>query len=200
MLKIGLTGGIGSGKSVVSHHFERLNVPVIDTDLIAHELVEPGQPALQQITAVFGQWILDQAGELDRSKLRQQIFADPRKRRRLESILHPLIKTQVHNHVAGLTTPYCVIVVPLLIESAWQDLVDRILVVDTAQDLQISRVSPRDGLSEAQIRRIIQSQVDRPTRLAAADDIIINDDDIENLENSVGKLHEKYLRLALQLN
>lgn len=200
MLKIGLTGGIGSGKSVVSHYFEKLNVSVIDTDLIAHELVEPVQPALQQITAVFGQRILDRAGELDRNKLRQQVFGDPQKRRQLESILHPLIKTQVHRRVAGLKSPYCVIVVPLLIESAWQDLVDRILVIDTAEDLQINRVSQRDGLSETQIRQIIQSQVDRPIRLAAADDIIVNDEDIANLELDVGKLHEKYLQLALQCN
>ena len=127
------------------------------------------------------------------------VFVDPLKRHQLESILHPLIKTQVHNRMAGLTSPYCVIVVPLLIESAWQDLVDRILVIDTPEDLQISRVAARDGLSETQIRRIMQSQVDRPTRLAAADDIIVNDDDIVNLENDVDKLHEKYLRFALQL-
>lgn len=199
MLVVGLTGGIGSGKSTVSGFFSILDVPVIDTDVIAHQLVAPGQPALNQIADAFGPQLLDPSGQLDRKQLRALVFADEEKRQQLENILHPLIKAEVQRQIAQLNHPYCVVVVPLLVEKQWHHVVDRILVVDVPAELQRSRTQQRDALSDAQITAIIASQATREERLAAADDVIYNDDSLENVRAKVQALHLKYLELASKI-
>lgn len=196
MLKIGLTGGIGSGKSTACNYFKELGIPVIDADLIARELTQPGQPVLSQLVTAFGPDILTKQGELDRAYLRQRIFTDPEQRHRLEAILHPLIKQTITRRLSHFTTPYIIIAVPLLIESQWTDMVDRVLVIDSPVELQISRSTLRDGSNETQIRAIIQNQTDRQTRRASADDIILNDSDLTKLHGQVEQLHSQYLKLA----
>lgn len=196
MLKIGLTGGIGSGKSTACHYFSELGVPVIDADVIARELTRAGQPALSRIAEVFGADILSAQGELDRPHLRQRVFANASQRHQLEAILHPLIKQAIVSRMAHIHAPYVIIAVPLLIESQWTDLVDRVLVIDSPVELQIQRSSQRDASNDAQIRAIIQSQTDRRTRCAAADDIILNDSDLAKLHEQVEQLHQHYLELA----
>ena len=196
MLKIGLTGGIGSGKSTACKYFSELGVPVIDADVIARELTQAGQPALSSITQIFGADILNVQGELDRTLLRQQVFAHPEQRQQLEAILHPLIKQTIAARLTHLNAPYVIIAVPLLIESQWTDLVDRVLVIDTPIELQIQRSTQRDANNEGQVRAIIRSQADRHTRNAAADDIILNDSDLAKLHDQVEQLHRRYRKLA----
>ena len=196
MLKIGLTGGIGSGKSTACKYFSELGVPVIDADVIARELTQAGQPALSSITQIFGADILNVQGELDRTLLRQQVFAHPEQRQQLEAILHPLIKQTIAARLTHLNAPYVIIAVPLLIESQWTDLVDRVLVIDTPIELQIQRSTQRDANNEGQVRAIIRSQADRRTRSAAADDIILNDSDLTKLHDQVEQLHRRYRKLA----
>lgn len=195
MLIIGLTGGIGCGKSTVARQFEALGVPVIDTDLIAREVVEPGQPALADIAERFGRQILDASGRLDRAGLRQRVFADPTERRALEAILHPRIRAEALRRIAALQAPYCILSVPLLIESGWTELVDRVLLIDCPQELQIERAMARDGLPRRQIEAIMASQAERETRLRAADDIVRNDRDLDHLQRQVATLHQRYLAL-----
>ena len=196
MLIIGLTGGIGSGKSIVASRFQELGMPVIDADTITRELVEPGQPALREIVAQFGPDILQPDGRLDRPYLRDRIFSNPDDRRILEDILHPLAQKEVQQRIARLKAPYCILSVPLLIESGWSAMVDRILVVDSPREAQIQRTITRDKTSRQQVEAIIDSQVDRETRLAAADDILENDSDLASLYSQVDILHEEYLHLA----
>lgn len=196
MLIIGLTGGIGCGKSTVARQFEALGIPVIDTDLIARELVEPGQPALREIAQRFGADMIDNLGHLDRARLRQRVFADPAERRALEAILHPRIRAESLHRVAELRAPYCLLCVPLLIESGWTDLVDRVLVIDCPRELQIERAMARDALPREQIEAITASQTKRETRLQAADDIIHNDRDLGHLQQQVAALHRRYLSLS----
>lgn len=201
MLIIGLTGGIGSGKSTVAQRFAELGIPVIDADIISRELVSPGQPALEEIAQQFGADILLPSGELDRAQLRQLVFSQPNARKKLEAILHPRVRAEVHRRVAALqdSNPppaYCILCVPLLIESGWQDLVQRILVVDTDRERQIQRTQQRDQLSRQQINAIIDSQADRDTRLAAADDIITNTGDLQALQAQIESLYQRYLQLA----
>lgn len=196
MLRIGLTGGIGSGKSTVCQLFAELGTPIIDTDVIAHSLVAPGQPALKQLTTVFGEDILDQHGALNRAVLRERVFNDPTARHRLESILHPLIRQQMREQLETLHDSYVVIAIPLLLEKHWQKEVDRTLVVDTGEELQIQRTTKRDGISAEAVRRIMHTQVSRQQRLAAADDIIRNDGTRASLKEQVLKLHHHYLQLA----
>jgi dephospho-CoA kinase len=198
MLIIGLTGGIGSGKSTVAGHFETLGVPVIDADVITRQLVEPGQPALQEIIEHFGTTILLTDGRLDRAQLRRLVFDNPEARRELEAILHPRARIEAQRQLAQLNAPYCVLCVPLLIEAGWTDLVQRVLVIDTPRELQIQRIQQRDGLSNAEAEAIIASQADASVRLAAADDIINNDGDMESLLAQVDSLHQHYLQLATQ--
>jgi len=196
-LVVGLTGGVGSGKSTVAGFFRELGVPVIDADEIARELTLPGQPALREITEAFGTEVLDAQGRLDRAALRRIVFADESARRRLEAILHPRIRERMEEALAEVAeAPYAVLVIPLLLETRQQDLVDRILVVDTDPDLQVRRVMARDGVDEAQVRAIMAAQVDRETRLAAADDLILNEDDLDDLKRQVEALHHRYLKLA----
>lgn len=189
---VGLTGGIGSGKTAVSDAFEHLGAPVIDTDRIARELVELGQPALEQIVEAFGRGCLNEDGRLDRNALRRQIFADKAARARLESILHPRIRACVRERLAVLDSVYCIVVVPLLVESGMRDMVDRVLVVDVAPETQIGRVMERDSIPEALAKRMLAAQADRATRLRAADDVIDNSGDRESLLGSVAALDRKY--------
>ncbi|MEI2743900.1 MAG: dephospho-CoA kinase [Candidatus Competibacter sp.] len=196
MLVIGLTGGIGSGKTAVSDRFARRGVPVIDTDLIARELVEPGQPALAEIVAAFGPVCLDAAGRLRRDYLRERVFADPEGRQRLEAILHPRVRTAMRVRVASLAAPYCLVVIPLLVETGMTDWVDRIVVVDAPESEQIRRVMARDGASEQQARRILDAQAQRVERLSHADDVLENTGDLDALDDRIAVLHERYLALA----
>lgn len=202
MLKIGLTGGIGSGKTTVANDFAALGVPVIDADHIAHELVSPGQPALQAIVNAFGPDVLhslDQPGQpqLNRARLRARVFADPAQRQLLESILHPLIRAEMQRRVLALHAPYGLLSIPLLVEGGQTDLVERILVVDVPEALQYQRVRKRDKLSDAEIAAILCAQASRQQRLAVADDVIVNDTDLEKLHQHVLVLHQFYQRLTV---
>lgn len=194
---VGLTGGIGSGKSTVAAMFASRGVPVIDADQIAREVVEPGQAALDALVAAFGKEILDDEGRLHRDRLRRRIFRDPEQRARLEGVLHPLIRNRMEQAIAALAgVAYCLVAIPLLVETGQRDLVDRILVVDCPESLQRSRAMARDGRSAAEVEAIMAAQADRPARLEAADDVIVNDADRAALERQVESLHRRYTALA----
>ncbi|MCH7636880.1 MAG: dephospho-CoA kinase [Proteobacteria bacterium] len=194
-MRIGLTGGIASGKSTVAELFSGLGVPVIDTDIIAREVVLPGQPALAEIRDAFGDAVFED-GILNRAAMRQQIFADNDARRRLEAILHPRIRQETVQQANASGGDYQLIVVPLLTESPLRDYVDRILVVDCDEETQIERLLARDAETEDQARRILATQASRDERLAIADDVIHNDTSIEATSSQVSALHDTYLRLA----
>ena len=196
MLVIGLTGGIGSGKSAVCHLFEKLGVPIVDADVISHELTQPDQPAVQKIIDEFGSDVLDASGALDRAKLRQIVFSDPKKRFELESILHPLVLVEIHTRIQAMDSPYCIVCIPLLLETEMTENIDRILVVDSPEALQISRTQARDNLSPDEIKQIMSAQASRAERLKAANDVIINDSDMANLEKQVTVLHKTYLEIS----
>lgn len=196
MLRIGLTGGIGSGKSTVANLFAAHGVPVIDTDVIARDLVEPGQPALAEITARFGADLLDHAGRLDRARLRERVFADSVNRHALEALLHPRIQAEMERRIAQADASYVLLVIPLLFEAGWQAHVDRVLVVDAPVDVQRARVAARDKLADRQIDAVLDAQADRAQRLAGADDIIDNSGDAAALDVRVNELHRYYLELA----
>jgi len=196
MLRIGLTGGIGSGKSAAALLFSARGAPIIDTDEIARALVEPGQPAYDEIIKSFGGDILDGNRRIDRDKLRERVFDNAAERQRLEAILHPRIREVVRAKIADLDSPYCIVVVPLLIESGFDDLVDRVLVVDANENLQIQRTVTRSGLSEPEIRKIMSAQATRAQRLQRADDVIEDNADRKHLEKEVERLHHWYLSLA----
>ena len=193
---VGLTGGVGSGKSTVADMFSALGVPVIDADQLAHELVAPGQVALDEIVATFGTAVIMANGELDRDAMRQRIYADPAQKSRLESILHPRIRQRIRTLLAWIKAPYTIVVIPLLLETNQADLVDRILVVDTPEKEQLKRVAARDGLSDNAVMAIINAQADRQTRLEAADDVIVNDQDISALTEHVQELHKYYMDIS----
>ncbi|MBI3576241.1 MAG: dephospho-CoA kinase [Gammaproteobacteria bacterium] len=196
MLRVGLTGGIGSGKSTVAMLFARHGVPVIDTDEIARTLAAPGEPAHREIVSAFGRKVLDSTGGINRAWLRQTVFGNPPERRRLEAILHPRIRAEVVARTSALRAAYCLVVVPLLIEAGFTDLVGRVLVVDADESLRLERAKARGGLSEAEIRNIMASQLDRQERLRKADDVITNNSDLAHLEREVTRLHGTYLALA----
>lgn len=195
-LRIGLTGGIASGKSTVADMFEGLGATIIDTDVIAREVVEPGQPALDAIRHEFGDAVFDPGGALDRAAMRRVVFADDDARSRLEAILHPLIRERTATLAESEGGPYQVIVVPLLVESPLKDLVDRIVVVDCDENAQIQRLMARDAESEGQARRILAAQSSREQRLEIADDIVRNEGELTATLEQVEKLHRKYLELA----
>ena len=194
---VGLTGGIGSGKSAAADEFARLGAAVVDTDAIAHELTGPSGPAIAGIRRIFGPEFISEADALNREKMRELVFRDPAQKKRLEALLHPLIRAETGRRTAAASGPYVVQVVPLLVESAdFRGRVDRVLVVDCPEALQVARVRQRSKLPEDEVRRIIASQIKRETRLAAADDVIDNSDTIAALQQHVRKLHEKYLAAA----
>lgn len=194
-LIIGLTGGIGSGKSTVAEGFAALGIPVIDADRLAHELVEPGQPALEEIIATFGVDCIREDGRLDRDYMRRQIYADATRKRQLEAILHPRIRQRIKTLLAGISAPYCIVVIPLLLETGQTDLVDRVLVVDTPEKEQLKRVAARDGLTHNAVMAIMAAQTDRSTRLNAADDVIINDSELDSLSGRIQELHQFYMEI-----
>lgn len=197
MLTIGLTGGIASGKSTVAKLFEALGVPVIDTDAIAREVVEPGEPGLDAVRDAFGAEILTPDGRLDRRKLREIVFADEAKRRRLESILHPLIRQRTLARLAALRdVPYAIVVVPLLVETNFGALVDRVLVVDVPVEAQLERLTARDGIDRAAAEAMIAAQASREARLARADDVIDNSGDLAATREEVERLHRRYVEIA----
>jgi dephospho-CoA kinase len=195
-LRIGLTGGIASGKSTVADMFAERGVPVIDTDVIAREVVQPGEPALSEIEQAFGPEVIDGDGRLHRRRLRELVFNDDGKRARLESILHPRIRDAAVEQAESADGPYQVIVVPLLVGSAMQQLMDRILVVDVRETTQLERLMQRDAESEEQARRMISAQAGRKERLAIADDVVMNDGSLRKTAGQVAELHRKYLELA----
>ena len=198
-LVVGLTGGIGSGKSAVCREFERHSVPIIDADIIAREVVAPGEVGYAEVAESFGREILSPAGEIDRTKLRQLIFADDGKRATLESILHPKIRERISNQLAAVASPYCILCVPLLVEKNGYQNINRILVVDCPTEIQINRVMTRDDLTRKQVEAIMQRQATRDERLRMADDIIENSDRIEALRSQVQILHAQYITIAKQL-
>lgn len=194
---IGLTGGIGSGKSTVAELFAAQGVAVVDTDLIAHELTGPAGAAMPEILAAFGDAVRQPDGGLDRAAMRRLAFADSQVRQRLEGILHPRIRSEAERRCRLATTPYVLLVVPLLIESgAYRDRVQRVLVVDCDETTQVARVVARSRLSPEEVRRIIATQLSRAERLAAADDVIVNVAGVAALEPQVLAMHERYLRLG----
>ena len=195
MLKIGLTGGIGCGKTTVANLFAELGVPLIDTDEIAHDIVEPGKPALDLLEVHFGKQIIA-SGSLDRAALREIVFSDPEQKKHLESILHPLVYQEIQRQLDKLLGNYAIISIPLLLETKMQSFVDRILVVDCPVEWQINRVKNRDQLSVQRIQSIISTQVSREQRLSAADDIIDNSSTPQQLAEQVKKLHNSYLLLS----
>jgi dephospho-CoA kinase len=196
MLIIGLTGGIGCGKTTITNLFSELNVPVSDADLIAHQLVEPGQPALAEITQLFGPEVISKEGRLDRTTLRKLIFKEAKAKEQLENILHPLIFTEMNRWATQQESPYVIFSIPLLIETHQQKLVDRVLVIDLSEAQQISRVIERDHLSKEAVLKIISAQVPRFKRREVADDLILNSHSKEQLKKQVSILHQFYLKLS----
>jgi dephospho-CoA kinase len=194
--RIGLTGGIASGKSTVAELFAALQVPVIDTDKIAREVVEPGQPPLEKLVERFGTGILTPDGHLDRPKLRDIVFSDPLARADLEALTHPAIGSAVETLAAAAGGPYQILVIPLLVEKGLGNRLDRVLVVDCPEALQVQRLRARDGSSAAQAQAILDAQASRAARLKAADDVIHNESDVAALRQQVQTLHRHYLELA----
>jgi dephospho-CoA kinase len=194
---IGLTGGIGSGKSLVADMFAALGAALIDTDQIAHQLTAPGGLAMPAIGAQFGADFIAANGAMDRARMRAAVFSDPAVKRRLEAILHPLIRIETERAAAEAQGAYRIFVVPLLVESGkWKERVSRVLVVDCPEELQLSRVMARNGLAEAQVRAIMAAQASRQARLDAADDVIVNDAGIAQLTPQVERLHALYCEMA----
>jgi len=197
MLIIGLTGGIGSGKSTATDLFRELHIPVIDTDTISHQLVEPGQPLLESLFNMFGNDLRLADGALDRATLRRRVFADETLRKQLESLMHPAIREEMMKQVKAISSDYCILAIPLLIESGQESICDRILVLDCSVETQQRRVMQRPDLTTEQFEAIIKSQCSRQQRLSKADDIIYNDsDDIAALREQVLVLHQQYMDLS----
>jgi dephospho-CoA kinase len=197
-LWIGLTGGIASGKSAVASEFAKLGVPIIDTDELAREVVQPGEPALQAVVDRFGADVLDTHGALDRQRMRERIFSNTAEKQALEAILHPAIRSEQQTRSTMLGGAYQIHVVPLLAETQGRDLYDRILVVDCDPTTQMNRLLQRDGISRQLAAAMMAAQATRAQRLALADDVLNNDDRIEDLPEKIGILHRRYLQLAGQ--
>jgi dephospho-CoA kinase len=194
---VGLTGGIGSGKSAAADLLEELGAAVVDTDVIAHELTAPGGPAIEPIRAAFGDGVIAQNGALDRAAMRRRVFADAQAKARLEGILHPMIRAEADRRSAASRAPYVVLVVPLLVESGgYRRRVQRVVVVDCPEEIQVVRVMSRSGLSEDEARAIMAAQVGRAQRLAVADDVIDNGGELAALRPQVEALHRQYLEMA----
>ena len=195
MFIVGLTGGIGSGKSVVSTKFLSLQINVNDADIASRKIVEPGQPALVEIENHFGSDILTKEGFLNRGKLREVIFSDPKEKKWLESILHPKIREYLVQEIKGSSSPYSILVSPLLLETNQYQLCSRILLVDVPRGIQVKRTVLRDKVPESQVEKIILSQMDREERLEKADDVLLNTGTVLELEEQVLELHKKYLQM-----
>jgi dephospho-CoA kinase len=194
---IGLTGGIGSGKTTVADMFAARGATLVDTDLIAHQITAPGGAAIDAVRAEFGAQAIKPDGAMDRARMRELVFADPGAKLRLESILHPLIRAETESQAQQASGTYVIFVVPLLVESGgWKQRVSRVLVVDCPEQIQIARVQKRNALDEEQVRAIMAAQVPRATRLAAADDVLINDGEAAALGPQVDRLHALYCFLA----
>lgn len=196
MLIVGLTGGIGAGKSTVAELFQALGVPVLDADAIAKELVDKGKPALTRLTEMFGREILDNNGALNRVRLRTLVFGDAARRRQLEALLHPLIREEMQARLKRLKAPYCIVCIPLLVETGQTASVQRVLVIDAPDELRRRRVVTRDGLTAAEFNAVLAAQAGREERLAAADDVIVNDGGRDRLKQRVDELHRRYMQLA----
>lgn len=194
--RVALTGGIASGKTTVANLFAELGVPLIDTDVIARQVVEPGQPALAEVVATFGPDVLDADGGLDRRRMRERIFSDPTAKQRLEAILHPAIRAELERQSRAAVGPYQVLVIPLLAEGKRRDHVDRVLLVDVPEELQIQRLMMRDGVTHEQAAASLNAQATRAERLTIADDVVRNTGRVDDLREEVAKLHAKYLALA----
>lgn len=198
MLTVGLTGGIGSGKSTVADLFAARGVPLVDTDVIAHRITAPHGIAMAAISAQFGPEFVATDGSMDRARMRALVFSDEAARKRLEAITHPLIRAETEREMREANGPYVIVVVPLLVESgSWKTRVDRVLAVDCGVETQIARVMRRNGFAREQVLAIIARQATREARLAAADDVIVNDGaTLETLTRDVEALHERYLELS----
>jgi len=193
---VGLGGGIGSGKTAASDHFEALGVSIIDADLASRTVVEKGRPALQQIKDHFGQKALTNTGELDRAHLRSMVFSSAENKIWLEKLLHPLITEEINRGLTEATSPYAILVSPLLVESGQYQRTNRVLIIDAPEHLQSARASARDNNTTEQVQAIMKAQADRESRLAVADDVILNDGSLSALQSRVDKLHKQYLELA----
>lgn len=191
---LGLTGGIGSGKSAASQWFETQGITVIDADIVAREIVAQGQPALAQIQASFGDWVLLENGELDRAALREYIFTNASAREQLEGITHPAIRQSIIQHLSDATSPYVILVSPLLFETNQHQLTEHTLLIDSSVELQIERASQRDGQSIENIKNIIDVQMPRDKKLELADDVVVNDGDLAHLYQQLIPLHQSYLQ------
>jgi dephospho-CoA kinase len=197
-LIVGLTGGIGSGKSAASAWFERQGICVVDADIVAREVVSIGSPVLQRLVKSFGDWVLLDNGELDRRALREYVFKDDAARQTLNGITHPAIRASIIQQLQDASSPYVILVSPLLFESKQNELTSRNLLIDASVDLQIQRASQRDGQSLAQIENIIAAQMSREQKQALADDVVMNDAELEDLYQQLKPLHLKYLALSEQ--
>jgi len=195
---VGLTGGIGSGKSTIAERFAQLGAAIIDTDVIAHELTGPDGRAMPAIMACFGSEIANSTGAMDRAAMRSRVFADPTARRKLEAILHPLIRAESALRLQAVSAPYALLVVPLLVENltTYQPLLNRIVVVDCEESQQIARTASRSGLNLEQAKSILAAQANQASRLQIADDLIENRGDFRNLDHQIQRLHQKYLKHA----
>jgi len=194
---VGLTGGIGCGKSQATEMFAELGADIVDTDAIAHELTGPGGRAMEELATAFGNQYVRENGSLDRDRMRELVFSDPTAKTRLEAIIHPMIRAESRRRVAEGTGPYVLLVVPLLLETgAYRDMVNRVLVVDCDEAHQLERTMARSRLTEDAVRRIMAAQLSRAQRLAQADDVLSNDADIPSLRTQVEALHERYLALS----
>ncbi len=195
-LRVGLTGGIASGKSLVANMFAKLGAELVDADQIARDIVAPGEPALSAIRDAFGAAVFSPRGELDRAALRKLVFADSDKRRTLDALLHPLIRARLLARLGEVRRPYVIIAVPLLVETDFAALVERVAVVDCSESQQLERLMRRDGIPRAEAIAMIGAQADRATRLRAAHDVIDNSGDVEATRRQVALLHHRYLELA----
>lgn len=200
-LTIALTGGIAAGKTAVARRFEALGVHVHDADVAAREVIEPGMPGLDAVVAAFGTGVLDASGRLNRPAMRQRVFADPAARERLEAIIHPRVRQWLRERVLAEQGPYCLLAIPLLAENIehyrW---VDRVLLVDVPESVQITRLIARDGIDQTLARRMLAHQASRAERLTLADDVIENSGDESALDGAVAELHQRYLALASQID
>jgi len=196
MLIIGLTGGIGSGKSVASDKFKSLGITVVDADVASRTVVEPGKPALKEIEDHFSSGIITAEGKLDRNKLREIIATDPEERKWLESVLHPKIGEQITKEISESTSVYTLFVAPLLLETNSQERCARVVVVDVPKEVQIRRTAKRDKVSPNQVEQMVAVQMEREKRLKKADDVLLNSGTIEDLEKQVEELHKKYIKMA----